>query len=228
MNCLFAAAQTKFSRPTGRRVVGHRHEGHGHASRRIAIRACRIFRPRSGFITRIRKASCSPPRSRISTRPKNRATIRPIPAPLFGFQEAAALWDGNAKARAGVSTAKLAYAQTRRKRKISIWPRRWSIRPTCRTSTCIARSSAAQRERDTRQQRLRNVRRIALGLGVCIVIGASGAARWSTREENRAVNAEVEAKGDRDKALKAEGVAKNEKVKADKSAAEGAAIGDRR
>lgn len=137
---------------------------------------------------------------------------------LFAFQEAAALWDGNTKARAGVSTAKLAYAQ-RAMKKEDFDLAASLVDPTDVSHIDVHRHIVkAQRERDTRQQRLRNVRRIALGLGVCIVIVASIATVLFNAQKNRAVTAEFQAKGDRDKALIAEGVAKQEKVKADKSA----------
>ncbi len=139
---------------------------------------------------------------------------------LFAFQEAAALWDGNAKARAGVSVAKLAYAR-RAMKKEDFDLAASLVDPTDVSHIDVHRQIVkSQRERDTRQQRLRNVRRIAAGLGIAIVMGASAAAFLVNAQKNRAENAETEAKTDRDKALQAEGIAKTEKVNADKSAAD--------
>ena len=83
---------------------------------------------------------------------------------LFAFQEAAALWDGNTKAKSGVSQAKLAYArQAMSKEDYDLGASLLDDHDPSHAEL-HRKILAAQRERDSRQQRLKNIRRIAVGL----------------------------------------------------------------
>ncbi|HEX3998170.1 MAG TPA: protein kinase [Pirellulales bacterium] len=137
---------------------------------------------------------------------------------LFAFQEAAALWDGNVKARSGVSAAKLAYA--RRAAKKEDFDLAASLVDASDPAHVELHKQivSAQRERDTRQQRLKNIRRIAVALGVAIVCGASMATIQINSQKNRALNAEIAAKIERDNALDAQNRATKAKLAADESA----------
>ncbi len=147
---------------------------------------------------------------------------------LFGFQEAFALWDGNAKAKAGVTSAKLAYAkQATAKEDYDLGASLLDDSDPAHAEL-HKKIQAAQRERDTRQQRLKNVRRIAAGLvaAMLIVVAvaffqvradrdkavvATGVAEQQMNNakvaEGRARSAESIAKTDRDKAVEEEGKA---------------------
>jgi len=144
---------------------------------------------------------------------------------LFAFQEAAALWDGNVKARDGISAAKLAYArQAMRKEDFDLGAS--LVDPEDPAHIDVHRQIvAAQRERDSRQQRLKSIRRTVAAMGVAILVGAGFAAIKINSEKNLALSAEAsartaeqQAKDDRDKAVAAEGRAKDAKTKADASA----------
>jgi WD40 repeat protein/serine/threonine protein kinase len=144
---------------------------------------------------------------------------------LFAFQEAAALWDGNAKARSGVSAAKLAYArQAMKKEDFDLGAS--LVDPSDPAHVEVHRQIvAAQRERDTRQQRLKSIRRTAVAMGIAILVGATAAAIKINSEKNLAQSAEVTAREaekqaqiDRDAAVASEGRAKLATKAADKSA----------
>ena len=88
--------------------------------------------------------------SRAEQRPGRGAQERAITscsrAALFGFQEAYALWGRNARAKQGLSEAKLAYAECARPtRATTTWPCRCSMRPigpTLREIDAVGRGAA--------------------------------------------------------------------------------------
>ena len=99
-------------------------------------------------------------------RPRSRATIRLFSRALFGFQEAFELWDGNAKAQGRHFAGQAGLRPARRWRKTtSTWALRCLEADDPCTPSLRRQILAAQRERDARQQRLKNVKRIAGGLG---------------------------------------------------------------
>ncbi|HEV3006837.1 MAG TPA: hypothetical protein VGX78_20370, partial [Pirellulales bacterium] len=127
---------------------------------------------------------------------------------LFAFQEAFALWDGNTKAKNGVSTAKLAYAkQAMKKEDFDLGASLLDAQDP--THADLQRQIvAAQRERDSRQQRLRNIKLVAAGLAVLmfVVVAAAFFQVRSDRDkavvaQNQAEVAEKQAKSDRDEAV---------------------------
>jgi WD40 repeat protein/serine/threonine protein kinase len=94
---------------------------------------------------------------------------------MFGFQEALALWDGNAEASDGISTARMAYAECAKTKGdfelgVSLLdaddPQHVSLRREL---------EAAQRERSARQKWLTRFKRIAAAL-VVVVFGVIAAA----------------------------------------------------
>ncbi len=177
MNCLFAAARNEIQ-PT---------EQSGElldiALQAMATQAGRSLRERAGFsdrdsahTNRIRKASFFRPGPRPIWRPpRSRGDYQTYSRALFAFQEAFALWDGNTKARLGISTAKLAYArQAMNKEDFDLAASLLDATDPAHAEV-RRRIVAAQRERDTRQQRLKNVKRLAVGLvaAMLIVVGVA-------------------------------------------------------
>lgn len=97
---------------------------------------------------------------------------------LFAFQEAAALWEGNTRALAGVSAAKLAYARSATNKED--YDLAASLLDAADPAhTLLARQiAAAQAERNARQQRLRNAKRMAVGLAAALLIIITVALAW--------------------------------------------------
>ncbi len=139
---------------------------------------------------------------------------------LFAYQEAFALWDGNSKAKSGVSIAKLAYAQRAMSKEDFDLGASLLDAHDPSHADLRRRLVAAQRERDTRRQRLKSVRRIAAGLAAIMVVGGVLFAMKLGSERDRAVSAEVVANDQRDKAVVAEGHAHTMESKALQSAEE--------
>src|SRR5262249_49043598 len=88
---------------------------------------------------------------------------------LFGFQEAVTMWGGNARARAGISEAKLAYAQCAKQRGdfelgASLLDANNSEHQSLRQQL-----QAAQRERDAPPKWLTGFRGMAAAMAVIVV-----------------------------------------------------------
>ncbi len=137
---------------------------------------------------------------------------------MFGFQEALALWDANDRAKTGLSAARLAYArQALTKADFELGLSLLDAEnPTHRT--LWRQLDAGQRERDARQQRLKNAKRVAAGMAAAMAIVISTALFVVNREKDRAIAAEGEAKEQRDLAVVAEGRARESEQEAKQSA----------
>ena len=126
---------------------------------------------------------------------------------LLGFQEAQELWEGNSAAREGIARTSLAYAQ-RAMNKENFDLAASLLDETNAEHTTLLRSiRAAQREHQTRQQRLKTARRIGAALVLALLLVASVAFFWIRTERDRAVvarqgaeAAEREAKAKQDEA----------------------------
>lgn len=112
---------------------------------------------------------------------------------LFAFEEAVALWDKNANARAGITSAKLAYAGSALNK--GDYDLGLSLLDENESSHAVLGKQlrAAQKERETRARRLQNVRRMVAALLVVIAAGGVGAAVLIQREAANARKAEGEA-----------------------------------
>lgn len=112
---------------------------------------------------------------------------------LFGFQEALALWPGNERAAPGLSAARLAYAASALDK--ADYDLGLSLLEADNTDhdDLRRRLQQAQAERDARQVRLRNIKRLvaALSLAMVAVVGVSYV--QITIGRNRAIQAEQEA-----------------------------------
>lgn len=123
---------------------------------------------------------------------------------LFAFQEALALWNDNVRAQAGLAATRLAYAgQALTKGDFDLG---LSLLDAANPAHTSLRDQllAAQRERDARQHRLRNAKRIMAALTAAVVVIITGALYKISDEKERAVLAEKQATADRDKAKQAE------------------------
>ena len=123
---------------------------------------------------------------------------------LFGFQEALALWPGNARARAGISGARLAYATCARKKgdfELGV-----SLLEVDDPSHTALRSEleAAQRERDARQKWLTRFKRIAAALVVLVFAVISAALYVVAQAKNQETIAKEQAIADKTRAEQAE------------------------
>ena len=139
---------------------------------------------------------------------------------LFAFQEAYALWEGNSKAKNGVSIAKLAYAkQAMKKEDYDLGASLLDADDASHTEL-RRQILAAQRERDSRQERLKNIKRVAVGLVVAMLVVVGAAFFQVSKEKDLAVTAEKKATEQKDIAegAKKEAVASaaKEKESADK------------
>jgi len=123
---------------------------------------------------------------------------------LFGFEEALSLWDANERARSGGSETTLAYARSALDN--SDYDLGASLLDTHDPSHAdlCRKIAAAKRERDARQQRLKNAKRMGVGLLALLLIVITGFSFWVQAKERRARNAETVAKVDRDRAIAAE------------------------
>jgi hypothetical protein len=124
---------------------------------------------------------------------------------IFAFEEAVALWSGNEQARIGLVRAKLAYGR----------------RATAKGDLDLAASMVAEgedaeyvalrveikralKERDARQQRLRNAKRMAMAMALIVIAGGTFSFIRIRAEREQALVAEQQASDERDKALAAE------------------------
>ena len=135
---------------------------------------------------------------------------------LFGFQEAAALWEGNARARGGIEETGLAYAKSAlRKGDYDLGASLLDARIP-EHSLLMQEIKAARRERDARQQRLRTAKRVGLGLVATVFVVITVAFFWISAERRRAEIARVDAVNQREKAQSSERTAIAQKKEADK------------
>ncbi len=136
---------------------------------------------------------------------------------VFGYQEAFDLWNENERARKGVSTAKLAYAESALRKSdfdlgLSLLDEGDAHHANVRTQL-----QEAKQERDARQQRLKTAKRIGFMMAAAILLIVSGAAYWINIERNEAIaqrqiaeTAEKDARQQRDEAIRQKGIAEEQ------------------
>ncbi|TWT43357.1 protein kinase domain-containing protein [Botrimarina hoheduenensis] len=112
---------------------------------------------------------------------------------LYGFEEALALWEGNQRAAETLVTARLDYArQARDNGDYDLAASLIESHTDDETArTLLAEIATARAERDARQQRLRNLKRLALAL-LLTVAGVVSVAYFEIRRQR---NAAVEQRG---------------------------------
>ncbi len=134
----------------------------------------------------------------------------------FGFEEALKQWDGNPRAKAGLSEAKSKHAASALRK--GDYNQGISLLDAANPDhqPLLAKLKAAQRDRDARQQRLKTMKQAVGTLAALFVVGLSVAVFWINRERGKAVAAEKTAQEERDAAVTAraqEEIAKTEAVK---------------
>ncbi len=120
---------------------------------------------------------------------------------LFGFQEAYELWPGNVRARSGIAQAQFAYADCARRKGDFDLGLSLLNEQHPEHEPLVAKLRAEKAERESRQQRLAAIRKLALGLSGAMFLTVTIAFFWISYEA--------------DKARKAERVALDEKQAAD-------------
>jgi len=140
---------------------------------------------------------------------------------LFGYQEALALWDGNARASAGVSAASLAYAATALKKGDYDLAASLLRGDDPEHAELLGRIREAQLERDARQKRLKAAKRVGATLAVTLFVVITVAFFWiraqkqiADTERAKAVAAQKEAETQRQEAIDQKEIADDERTKA--------------
>jgi WD40 repeat protein len=133
---------------------------------------------------------------------------------LFAFEEAEALWTGNDRARDGARAARLAYARSAERK--ADYDLAASLLTDADPDQKELREKvlAAARERDARQGRLRNAKRLLVALAATVAVVVTAAYFQVRRDRDLAVAAEHEATVQRDKAQTAEREATAQRDKA--------------
>jgi WD40 repeat protein/serine/threonine protein kinase len=132
---------------------------------------------------------------------------------VFGFEEALKQWDGNQRAKTGLSETRLKYATCAfrngdYKQGLDL------LDPANPEHQALHRQlKAAQRDRDARQQRLKTLKRALVGAAVLFVAGITVAFIWIKNERDRTEKERV-------KAVAAEKTATEEKEAAVKARAQ--------
>jgi hypothetical protein len=117
---------------------------------------------------------------------------------LFAFEESLGLWDGNDRAREGVRAARLAYARSAHRKGDYDLAVSLLTGDDVEQQTLKAQSQAAARERDARQGRLRNAKRMLGALAALVVVVVTGAYFQIRADRDRAVTAQRIASEQRD------------------------------
>lgn len=133
---------------------------------------------------------------------------------LFAFEEALALWEGNARARTSAAQARLAYATCALEKGDYDLAAGLLTADDPAHAPLAARIDEARRERDARQRRLRQAKRVVVALGVAVVVILAVAYFGIRSQRDRALVAESQARDDRDRAVVAEGQAKQDRDRA--------------
>jgi WD40 repeat protein/serine/threonine protein kinase len=133
---------------------------------------------------------------------------------VFAYQEAFALWDQNLVAKQGIALSKLAYATSASEKGDYDLAASLLDDADPRHRPLIEQVNLAQRDRALRQQRLKNVKRIAQGLAAAILIVVSGALIWvsnlygvAENEAQIAIQQKRLANSERESAVKAKALA---------------------
>jgi WD40 repeat protein/serine/threonine protein kinase len=134
---------------------------------------------------------------------------------LFAFEEALAVWDGNDRARVGVVAARLAYARSAHRKGDYDLAISLLTGDDAEQQELKAQAVAAAQERDARQGRLRNAKRLLAALAALVVFVVTGAYFQIRADRDRAVTAQKIASEQRDLAETARAEEARQKLAAD-------------
>ncbi len=133
---------------------------------------------------------------------------------LFGFQEAHDLWQGNKRAVAGISEAKLAYAGSAKNKGDFDLGLSLLDEADANHTTLRRKLIEAQDDRVARQRRLVFLKRAAMGMAAAVFIIVTGASIWIRTEQQKAVAEATRANLAEKDALKQRDIAQDERDKA--------------
>lgn len=113
---------------------------------------------------------------------------------MFGYEEALALWTGNARAAAGLTKTREDYARTALRKEdfdlgLSVLDHQEPAH-----APILKELRSAQAERSARVKRLQTLTRLAVGMAAAFFVVVTGALFWISRERDRAVAAEHDAR----------------------------------
>ena len=133
---------------------------------------------------------------------------------LYGFQEALALWDANERAKSLLDETKVAYATTALDKGDFDLASSLLDAEDERHQELLQKIEAARRERNARQQRLKTLKRVAVGL-IFAIAGVITVAYFQIRvERDRAIEAEGVAQQEREAAVVAQKEAETQRDRA--------------
>ncbi len=130
---------------------------------------------------------------------------------MFGFEQALELWEGNEPARQGLSAAQLAYAEHALHKADYELGLSLLDEHDPAHQPIVNRLRQAQREQESRKARLAWMKRIAIALVAVIIVGGSGALAVINQQKNEAIALRQEAETARDLAVQAEEEARQQR-----------------
>lgn len=131
---------------------------------------------------------------------------------VFGFEEAYELWDGNKRAREGVMLAKLAYADSALKKGDFDLGNSLLDRSLAEHAKLAAEIDKAKRDRETKQQRAQQLKRVVIGMAAIGFISAVVVSGVMYSLKTEAVAQRVEAE-------RQEGLAEERRIEAERQTA---------
>lgn len=133
---------------------------------------------------------------------------------MYGFQEAYELWDGNARARDGISEARLAYAQCAMNRgDLDLAGTLLTANDPAHEETRTAILGAIH-EREQKARRFAMLKRVSVAAACLLFVVVTGAAVWINGERAEALRQKGIAETKEQEAVVAQGVAESERQKA--------------
>lgn len=112
----------------------------------------------------------------------------------FGFEEAITLWPGNEIAERGLDKARIAYANSALQKEDFELGMSLLDENQENHRTLYQQLQHGQQDRDSRRGRLRLAKQVAVGLIAVILLGGTGSLYKISKEKNRAVDAERQAR----------------------------------
>src|SRR4029077_6937771 len=104
---------------------------------------------------------------------------------IFGFEEALKQWDANARARPGLSEARVRYATCALERGDYDLGASQLDPTNPEHQSLLSKIKAAQTEREARKQRLKTMKRVAGTLVALFLVVVSGASFWINKEREK-------------------------------------------
>ncbi|HEY3967435.1 MAG TPA: protein kinase [Planctomycetaceae bacterium] len=225
MQCLFAAAKNEIRPPENSNVSG---ELMDIALKSMATNPHDRYQTVAEFQDAIRDYRLHIESIVLSTRASEELEIgeqtgdyNSFQRALFGFEEAVKQWDGNSRAKSGLSETKLKYAGVALKKEDFDLGLGLLDHDDPNHLAIYAQLQKAKRERDAKQRTLKRLKQGAVAAVAVFILGGTGAGIWINSERVKAIAAEKEAKEQKDLAdiAKDKAVEEENKAKAQKEIA---------